>query len=315
MKTIDIVLPAYNEEAGLRMFHATLTKVLRPLESKYIFNIIYVLDRSTDNSFDVLRQLAVTHPNVTILHLSRRFGHQMSLVAGIDHTNGDAVIMMDCDLQHPPHLIPVLLDQFEGGFDIVHTVRTYGGKTSFARKLAASFFYQFQNKLSPVELKEGAADFRLISRKVACVFQTEIREHDQFLRGLFKWVGFSSTFVCFVSPPRFAGKTKYDLRRLTAFFVLGMISFSKVPLRIASFIGFFISCVSLLYGVYLIGVFFRDRHLPAGYTSLIVVSLFMGGLQLTVLGMIGEYLGHVFDETKKRPLYIVDEVVGAKLND
>jgi dolichol-phosphate mannosyltransferase len=315
MKTVDIVLPAYNEEAGLRVFHATLMQVLTPLQSKYIFKIIYVLDRSTDNSLDVLTQLAAKHPNVTILHLSKRFGHQMSLVAGIDHSSGDAVIMMDCDLQHPPQLIPVLLDQFEAGFDIVHTVRTYGGKTSLARKIASSFFYHFQNELSPVELQEGAADFRLISRKVARVFQTQIREHDQFLRGLFKWVGFSSTFVSFVSPPRFAGKTKYDLRRLATFFVLGMISFSKVPLRIASFIGFFISCMSLLYGVYLIGVFFRVRHLPAGYTSLIVVSLFMGGLQLTVLGMIGEYLGHVFDETKKRPLYIVDQVVAGKLNE
>lgn len=309
MKHVDIVLPVYNEEVGLRTFHDALTRVLGPLGSKYQFQIIYVLDRSTDNSLAVLSELARVCPNVTVLHLSRRFGHQMSLVAGIDHCRGDAVVMMDCDLQHPPALIPTLLDRFEAGYDIVHTIRTYDHKISAFRKLGSHFFYRLQNLLSPVELQDGAADFRLISRKVARVFQSDIREHDQFLRGLFQWVGFSATSVPFRSAPRHAGRTKYNVPRLLAFFTAGIVSFSKVPLRIATVIGFLISFASFIYGVYLVAVFFEVGHLPPGYTSLIVVALMLGGLQLTVLGMIGEYIGHLFEEAKRRPLYIVDEVI------
>jgi glycosyltransferase involved in cell wall biosynthesis len=233
----------------------------------------------------------------------------MSLVAGIDQSNGDAVIMMDCDLQHPPELIPVLLEKFEIGNDIVHTVRIYSEKVPLPRRLASSLFYRLQNALSPVDLRDGAADFRLISRKGVKVFQSSIREHDQFLRGLFQWVGFSSTYVSFVCSKRIAGQTKYDLRRLLAFFASGMVSFSKVPLRIATLVGFMISCASILYGLYLVVVFFARGDLPPGYTSLILVILLLGGLQLLVLGMIGEYIGHLFDEAKGRPLYVVDEVI------
>lgn len=311
-KKIDIVLPVYNEEAGIEMFNAALLRVLSSLTPEYDFRVIYVLDRSSDASFSVLTRLAQQHRNVTVLHLSRRFGHQMSLVAGIDRCTGDAAIMMDCDLQHPPELIPELLARFKDGYDIVHTIRTYSGTVPWRKRITSRAFYRLQNALSPIELRDGAADFRLISRKVIALFQKDIREHGQFLRALFQWVGFSNTDVYFVSSPRAAGVTKYDMKRLLGFFIDGILSFSKVPLRIASALGFIFSTLGLLYLLYLIVLFFVSGNFPPGYTSLIGVVLLIGGLQLIVLGVIGEYIGTIFDEVKKRPLYIIDEIVNGE---
>jgi len=310
MKTIDVVLPVYNEEEVLDAFHAALTSVVTTLADRYRFNVWYVLDRSRDDSIGVLTRLAERDPAVTVLHLSTRFGHQMSLVAGMDQSQGDALIMMDCDLQHPPAVIPRLLEKFEDGYDIVHAIREYDQDAGAFKRWTSRMFYRLQNTLSPVEMQPGAADFRLISRKVARLFQTSIRERSQFLRGLFQWVGFRSAQVPFVSPPRTRGTTKYDVTRLIAFSVTGILSFSKIPLRVATLFGFFISTLSLLYGIWLIGRFFVAGHMPPGYTSLIVMMMFLGGLQLMVLGVMGEYLGSVFDEVKQRPLYIVDEVIG-----
>lgn len=309
MKTIDIVLPVFNEEEGLDGFHHALMSVLDSLAARYRFKVIYVLDRSSDGSLDVLRQLAAHTPSVTVLHLSRRFGHQMSLLAGIDFATDDAVIMMDCDLQHPPMLIPELLDRFEQGFEIVHTVRRYDAQVGTLKRLTSRLFYQLQNRLSPVELKEGVADFRLISKRVAEVFRTSIREQNQFLRGLFQWVGFRSTEVTFVSPPRTAGTTKYRPFRLLAFAITGIVSFSKLPLRVATLMGFAMATLSGLYGAWLVMKYFVGGLFPPGYASLILVVLVIGGLQLMFLGIVGEYLGSVFDEVKRRPLYIVDEVI------
>ena len=315
MKTIDIVLPVYNEEEMLDAFHASLSSVLKALEHRYQFNVWYVLDRSTDDSIGVLTRLAERDPSVTVIHLSTRFGHQMSLVAGMDHCQGDAVIMMDCDLQHPPAVIPQLVEKFEDGFDIVHAIREYDPKAGILKRWTSRLFYRLQNSLSPVEMQSGAADFRLVSRKVARLFQTSIRERSQFLRGLFQWVGFRTAKVPFVAPPRARGKTKYDVARLLAFSVTGILSFSKVPLRLATLFGLFISTLSLAYGFWLIGRFFVAGHMPPGYTSLIVMMMFLGGLQLIVLGVMGEYLGSVFDEVKQRPLYIVDEMIGQRCHD
>ena len=252
MKTIDIVLPVYNEEEGLRVFHDALMSVLATLSERYRFKVIYVLDRSSDGTLAVLRQVAAQTPSVTVLHLSRRFGHQMSLVAGIDYATDDAVVMMDCDLQHPPTLIPDLLDRFEQGFDVVHTVRRYDRQVGLLKRFTSRLFYQLQNRLSPVEIKEGVADFRLISKRVAEVFRTSVREQNQFLRGLFQWVGFKSTEVMFVSLPRAAGITKYRPFRLLAFATTGIVSFSKLPLRIATLTGFAMATLSGLLRAWLV---------------------------------------------------------------
>jgi polyisoprenyl-phosphate glycosyltransferase len=309
MKTVDIILPVYNEEEGLAQFHGALCRVLDTLRDSYRFQVIYVLDRSRDRSFEVLKKLAAGRQDVTVIHLSRRFGHQMSLVAGLDHSDADAVIMMDCDCQHPPELIPVMLEHFEGGCDIVQGIREYDPATPALKRWTSNLFYRLQNLLSPIEIPPGAADFRLISRKVAVVFQDGVREHNQFLRGLFQWAGFRSAQVRFQSPPRSAGETKYRTFALLAFSIVGITSFSKVPLRFAALLGIIISSLSLIYGVWLLVVYFTAGHLPPGYTSLILMVVFMGGLQLIVLGILGEYMGSIFDEVKRRPLYVVDEIV------
>ena len=310
MKSVSIVLPVYNEEFVLPVFHAELSRVVDALPA-YDFEMIYVLDRSSDDSFRVLREIAAGDRRVSVLHLSRRFGHQMSLVAGLDFSRGDAVIMMDCDLQHPPAVIPEMLGACERGYDIVHAIRRYDDATSLLKRLTSHSFYRIQNALSPVEIEEGSADFRLISRKVADVFRDGIREQNQFLRGLFRWVGFSSTTVSFVSRPRAGGYTKYRLRRLFSFSIQGITSFSKVPLRIATLLGSALSLVAMAYGLWAFFGYFLTRQLPAGYTSLLVAMMFLGGLQLLVLGVLGEYLGSIFDEVKRRPLYVIDDVVGA----
>jgi len=309
--TIDIILPVYNEEEGLAVFHEALSTVLTSLSQRYAFRLIYVLDRSRDSSPAVLKGIASRDPRVMVLHLSRRFGHQMSLIAGLDHSDGDASILMDCDLQHPPQLIAKLLEKMEQGYDVVQAIRTYDPQVQASKQWTSHIFYKIQNWLSPIEIPDGAADFRLVSRKVREVFKTSIREQNQFLRGLFQWVGFHQATVEFVSPPRAAGITKYGFLRLLTFSIVGITSFSKVPLRVAAVLGFVISGLSALYGLFAIGAYLAGGHLPPGYTSLIVAVSFMGGLQLTVLGIIGEYLGAVFDEVKRRPLYIVDEVFGA----
>jgi dolichol-phosphate mannosyltransferase len=217
---------------------------------------------------------------------------------------------MDCDLQHPPEIIPKLLEKFERGFDVVQAIRTYDSKIHPTKQWTSRLFYKIQNWLSPIDIPVGAADFRLISRKVRNVFQSSIREQNQFLRGLFQWVGFRQATVEFVSPPRATGATKYRVLQLFTFSVTGITSFSKVPLRSAAVVGFIISALSVLYGLFAITVYATVGHLPPGYTSLIVAVSFMGGLELTVLGIQGEYLAAVFDEVKRRPLYIVDEVFG-----
>jgi polyisoprenyl-phosphate glycosyltransferase len=310
MMKIDIILPVYDEEQALPTFHKALSAVLAGFSKLHLFRIIYVLDRCRDNSLDVLKEIATRDGRVTVLHLSRRFGHQMSLIAGLDHSDGDASILMDCDMQHPPEVIPKLLAKLEQGYDVVQAIRTYDAKIHPAKQWTSRLFYKFQNLLSPIDIPAGAADFRLITRKVRSVFQCSIREQNQFLRGLFQWVGFRQATVEFVSPPRIAGATKYRILNLFTFSVTGITSFSKVPLRSAAVVGFLISALSVLYGLFAITVYLTVGHLPPGYTSLIVAVSFMGGLQLTVLGILGEYLAAVFDEVKRRPLYIVDEVIG-----
>lgn len=309
MKRIDIVLPVYNEEAVIEQFHRTLLGELEPLADRYVFRLIYVLDPSTDRTFEILRTLAQTCPGMLVIHLSRRFGQQMSLVAGIDHTDSDAVIMMDADLQHPPSVIPELLVRFEDGYEVVQTVRRQGAGVGWLRIRASRLFYALQNLLSHVEITDGMADFRLISRKVARVFQTGIRERQQFLRGLFQWVGFRRAEVPFVSAERASGATKYLWRNLITFSIVGVISFSKVPLRLATLVGFVVSLLGLGYAFWLLYFYLAYGGFPSGFASLILVTLVLGGLQLMFLGVIAEYLGSIFDEVKGRPLYIVDEIV------
>jgi dolichol-phosphate mannosyltransferase len=315
MKKINIILPVYNEIEVIADFDAELFRVLETLAANYRFEVIYVVDKSPDGTLERLRRIAAQRPEVRVLALSRRFGHQLSLVAGMDACDGEAVIMMDSDLEHPPALIPQLLEKFEQGYDIVQTRRTYHEDIPLLKKAASQTFYRLLSRISSVPVSQDAADFRLISRKVLAVFQTKIREQHQFLRGLFPWVGYNTATVEFISQHREKGSSKYTLRRMIAFAVTGIISFSKTPLQLSIYIGLAMSVVAILHGIVMIVLFFFSNRPPAGWTTLVALVSFLGGLQMIVLGIIGEYIGAIFDEVKNRPLYIVEEAFGYPIDE
>lgn len=307
MKTLTVICPAFNEEEGIRAFYSELADVLATISERYSTTIIFVVDRCEDNTLGVLREIAHTDRRVRVLALSSRFGHQMSLLAGIDHADGDAVVMLDSDLQHPPQLIPKMLEKFEEGHDIVYTIRNETRTVGFFRRMAGEAFYSFISKLSPTPIDRRAADFRLISRKVCRVFQTSIRERNQFMRGLFSWVGFRRAALEFEVAPRIAGRSKYSFARLLRFALQGLVSFTKWPLQLATIVGMVMALFGFAMAVVTLFQYFFYSHLPSGWTTIVILISGFNGITLVFLGLIGEYIGAIFDEVKGRPHYIVDE--------
>jgi glycosyltransferase involved in cell wall biosynthesis len=302
--TLTVVAPVYNEVEGIAHFVQHLIAVLEGLP--YAYTIVLVDDGGTDGTGAVLDDLHARHADrLTVVHLSRNFGHQAALTAGMDYADGDAVICLDCDMQHPPELIPELVARWEDGFDIVQATRCEEPTASWFKHATARAFYALINRLSPTRIEPNAADFRLLSRRVVEVFKSDLRERDRFIRGLVRWVGFSYTTVDFKAPPRFAGHTKYSLRRMVSFARTGLISFSKTPLKLAVVFGFAVSALSLLYGLYAVFAYLFFRAVIPGWASTVLVGTFLGGCQLLFLGLIGEYIATIFDEIKGRPLYIV----------
>ena len=302
---VSIVVPVYNEVDGIATLVRELLAVLTPLP--YEHTIILVDDGSTDGTAERLDELQAAHADcVTVLHLSRNFGHQAALTAGMDYADGDAVICMDADLQHPPSLIPEMLRRWQDGFDIVQAVRRDPAGTGLMKVATAKGFYTLVNYLSATRIEPNAADFRLLSARVVRIFREDLRERDRFIRGLVSWVGFRKCHLEFDARPRWANETKYTMARMANFARTGIISFSKVPLKIAVLFGTVISALSLAYGVFAAAayVFFHKAVMP-GWASTIVVGTFLGGCQLLFLGLIGEYIATIFDEIKGRPLYIV----------
>jgi len=306
MKSIEIVLPVYNEEKGLEIFNTALFNVLHALKNNYTFTVIYVVDKCSDDSFKVVERLADRFENIIGLELSNRFGHQNSLMAGLSICKGDAVIMMDSDMEHPPEVIPKLLECYENGFEIVYTERLYNEKTGFFKRMTSKLFYKIINWLSTVRIQESTADFRLISEKVLKSLKNDIKEQNPFLRGVLPWMGFLSTKVRYTSGIRVAGKSKYGFVRMLRFGFGGIISFSNKPLMLSIYIGVFFAFMSLLYIVYLLIGYFLGATTPAGWMSTIAFVAFMGSLQLVFLGVVGVYIGKVFEETKKRPSFIIE---------
>jgi glycosyltransferase involved in cell wall biosynthesis len=306
MKTLDVVCPVFNEAAVIGDFHHVLRQQLDTLQDRYQSRIIFVIDRSTDGTEDIVRRLCAADPSLTAIVLSARFGHQMSLVAGMDHSTADWCVMMDCDLEHPPSVIPQLLEKGEQGFDIVYTVRQYAAEVSALKRITSSLYYRFINGMTDLSVQDGSADFRLISSKVRDVFKHALREQHQFLRGLISWVGFRSTFVVFRSQTRKAGESKYRLRKLLRFAAVGIISFSRKPLRLAIYASLMTAALAFATLAYHLYAWLRYANLPQGWTTLALLISAIGSVQLLVLGIIGEYLGFVFEEVKRRPLYVVD---------
>ena len=309
MKTLTVVCPVYNEQEVVAQFHAELRRVLDSVADRWAAIVLFVVDRGTDRTLDILEGIAGKDASVRVLALSARFGHQMSLLAGLDHCDSDAVVMMDSDLQHPPSLIPELLAGFERGHDIVFTVREDSPDVPVLKRLSSRLFYRLINSISDSPINENAADFRLVSRRVVEVFQNQIRERNQFLRGLFGWVGFPSLAVRFRVGRRPAGLTKYSVRRMVRFGVDGVVSFSKTPLQAAVYFGFAFGALGFLYAFVTLAQFLLYRSFPSGWTTIIILISIFSGTQLVFLGILGEYLAAIFDEVKARPHYIVERRV------
>jgi polyisoprenyl-phosphate glycosyltransferase len=308
MKSITVVVPVYNEEHVIEKFYTALKAELAQL-MHYSHTILFVVDGGRDKTASILRDIAAHDSSVHALVFSRNFGHQMALLAGLDHTTSDAVITMDGDLQHPPHLIAQLLHEFENGNDVVHAVRKDTEDIGLRRKLASIIFYRFMNVISDTPITEGAADFRLLSRRVVEIIHTRIRERNLFIRGIVNWIGFQQSTVSFVAAKRAAGTSKYSLLKLIRFAFSGSVSFSRKPLRVASFVGLLFALGGFFFTAMTLVEYWMGDPFPSGWASVVILLSVFGGLQLVFLGIVGEYIGAIFDEVKARPHYLIDEVI------
>jgi glycosyltransferase involved in cell wall biosynthesis len=303
----SIVIPVYNEVEVLPSLYTRLTRVMEGLVEPY--EIIFVNDGSNDGSLPLLRDLRAGDERVKLLGLSRNFGHQLAITAGLDHSSGQAVVVMDADLQDPPEVIPQLVDQWRKGYDIVFAVREKRRGEGLFKRATAALFYRLLRRLTSTEIPVDAGDFRLMSRKAVDTLKST-RERSRFIRGLSGWIGFQQTSVPYVRDVRYAGTTKFPLKKMVRFAFNGLLSFSSVPLQMASYLGFVVSSVSFVYIAYAVWLKLFTNHTILGWTSVMVAVLFLGGVQLLCLGIIGEYIGRIYDEVKQRPLYIIDEVDG-----
>jgi polyisoprenyl-phosphate glycosyltransferase len=303
--TYSLVVPAYNEEGVIKELAARLTDVMDRLDGDA--EAILVDDGSRDQTWARMVEAARDEPRLRLLRLSRNFGHQIALTAGVDVAAGDAVIVMDADLQDPPEVVLELAERWREGYDVVYAVRDVReGETRFKRATAAAFYRGF-NRISEVEVPVDAGDFRLVDRRALDVFN-RMRESNRFVRGMFSWIGLRQAGIVYTRQERFAGETKYPLRKMLRFAATGVISFSAAPLRAALNLGFFVSFVAFAYGIWSIIVKLSGLYEVPGWTSIVVVTTFIGGIQLIVLGVIGEYIGDIHAEVKRRPLYVIGEL-------
>lgn len=305
MPLLSIIVPAYNEEAVLPEFHRRTAAVLDGLDMDA--EVIYVNDGSKDGTLQVLRQLRAQDPRVGIVDLSRNFGKEIALTAGLDVARGDAAIVIDADLQDPPELIPELLRMWQEGHDVVYAQRESRAGESVTKKATAYAFYRLIQRMSRVKIPADTGDFRLLSRRALDALK-QLREQHRFMKGLFAWIGFPQVGVPYRRDPRFAGDTKWNYWRLWNFALDGITSFSIAPLKVASYLGLSIAAFAFFYAMWIIAKTLIWGDPVPGFPTLIVVVLFLGGMQLTFLGVIGEYLGRMFDETKRRPLYLLNSL-------
>lgn len=302
---LSIVCPSFEEEEVLPHFHAELCAVLGPLKAEYDIEILYIDDGSRDGTLDYVRHLAATDPRVRYLSFSRNFGQQAALTAGMEHATGDVVITLDSDLQHPPDLIPALLEQWRKGHDIVLTFREDDPRLSYFKRLSSRAFNTVMRWLSDTPVSSAASDYRLLSRK-AVEGLMRLREKHRFLRGMVNWLGFRTTTVAFYPASRGAGVTKYTLRRMTALAVDAMLSFSKLPLRLSLLLGLLCVVLGCGHAAVALGRALFGADIGASQVVLIALCL-IGGAILCSLGIVGEYVGRIYEQVKERPLYLLKE--------
>jgi glycosyltransferase involved in cell wall biosynthesis len=299
---LSIVVPAYNEAEVLPEFHRRLAKVLDRLDMSA--EIAYVNDGSSDGTLGVLEALQQQDGRIGIVDLSRNFGKEIAMAAGLDCASGDAVVIIDADLQDPPELIPALVEQWRAGYDDVYARRLSRDGESFLKRTTAALFYRVIRRFSEVDIPPDTGDFRLLSRRAVDALK-QLRERHRFMKGLFNWVGFERTEVPYRRDPRAAGSSKWNYWRLWNFALEGITSHTTAPIRLASYLGILVAFSAFLYAIFIAYDKLVHGNPVAGYPSLMVALLFLGGVQLICLGVIGEYIGRMFDESKRRPLYFV----------
>lgn len=301
---LTVLVPVYNEESVIEAFHTRLTAVLNAIE--LAAEILFINDGSTDSSLQLIEQLAARDDRVSFLNLSRNFGKENAMSAGIDRADGDAVVIIDADLQDPPELIPDMLDLWSQGYDTVYARRASRQGESFFKKFTSRHFYRLMGKLSKVDIPKNTGDFRLISRRSVLALRG-LPESHRFMKGLFAWIGYKQGEIVYERQGRHAGKSKFSYWRLWNFALDGITAFSTAPLKLATYFGLTLSLLSLLYGSWIVIETLMFGGDVPGYPSLMTVVLFLGGIQLFFLGILGEYLGRMFDESKRRPLYLVEK--------
>ncbi|MCP3677027.1 MAG: glycosyltransferase family 2 protein [Deltaproteobacteria bacterium] len=311
-KLISIVIPMYNEEEVISETYTRLCVVIK--EASLACEIIFVDDSSTDTTFSVVSAIASRDKRVKVIRFSRNFGHQAALSAGLESAKGDAVISMDADLQHPPEIIPKLISKWCEGYEVVYTVREYDKNTGVLKRLTSSLFYSVISRLARFEIPAGGADFRLYDRKAVATINA-LQERSRFLRGLSAWVGFRQTSVNYMAGVRAAGESKYTAGRMLGLAIDGITSFSIFPLKISIYLGFTVSFLSFFYLCYVLYVALLTDEAVQGWASTTVTLLFLGGVQLIAIGILGEYIGRIYEEIKRRPTYIVTERLGFKKDD
>ncbi len=301
-KLVSIVLPAHNESGNVNIIIERIDSCFP--HDRFDLEVIFIDDGSTDNTLQKIENLQYGNSGIFYIELSRNFGHQNALKAGLDSANGDCIISMDCDLQHPPELVCKLLEKWEEGFDIVYTRREESKDLSYMKRKTSNLFYSFVSWLANIKIEKGTSDFRLMDRRVADVF-SRFKENDLFIRGLIKWVGFRQVAIDYYPGDRHSGCSKYTFRKMVHFAFDGITSLSIRPLYMAVYLGFILSLLSFLYLPYVMWSYYYSGHYAYGWGSVILTVVFFSGLQLCVLGIIGIYIGKMFMQVKDRPLYII----------
>jgi glycosyltransferase involved in cell wall biosynthesis len=301
----------YNEQEVLPEFYRRTSEILKNTGCPY--EIVLVNDGSADGTLALMHDIRASDPNIFIIDLSRNFGKEIALTAGLDQSSGDVVIVIDADLQDPPEIIPNLIDGWMEGYDIVYAVRTEREGESWAKKTTANLFYRVIQSVSRIRIPRNTGDFRLMSRRSVLAL-TQLREHHRFMKGLFSWIGFPSKPLYYKREPRQAGTSKWNYWKLWNFALEGITSFTIAPLKIASYLGLAVATGAFCYAGYIIYKTLAYGDPVQGYPSMMVVVLFLGGIQLVFIGVIGEYLGRVFDEVKNRPLYLLNQIAPSFLH-
>ena len=312
-RLVSLVVPVFNESEVIGVFYGRASQALAAIEG-FDYELVFVDDGSRDDSYAQLTALAAADPRVQVIRFSRNFGHQIAITAGLDHARGDCVVVIDADLQDPPEVVAEMVEKWREGFDVVYGVRAEREGETAMKLFTATAFYRLLNRLTSIQIPANVGDFRLMSRRAVDQLR-QLREKDRFVRGLVSWIGFNQTGLTYSRDKRYAGETKYPYRKMIKFAFDGITSFSTVPLKLATWTGYGAALLAVLY---LLSVFVQKMlgYTVDGWATIMVAMLFMGSVQLICLGILGEYLGRIFNEVKPRPMYVIQDVVnGERLPD